>query len=105
MTRYDDPPAGDGHGGPHPLACVPQAVLDAARDSLEEMTLLGRFTEGKYLVLDAEPGDRGSVEAISDSIVAAVLAAIEETTGKHPYQPSATIRIGENIAPGENPER
>ena len=34
MTYYDQPPASDGHGGPHPLAGVPQEALDAAEDAL-----------------------------------------------------------------------
>jgi hypothetical protein len=33
MTRYDEPEASDGHGGPHPLAGVPQSALDAATDA------------------------------------------------------------------------
>lgn len=33
-TRYDHPEASDGRGGPHPLAGVPQSVLDAATAAL-----------------------------------------------------------------------
>ena len=36
MTRYDEPPASDGKGGPHPLAGVPQHILDAARNFMDD---------------------------------------------------------------------
>lgn len=39
--RYSGPDATDGAGGPHPLADVPQVILDAARGALREAAELG----------------------------------------------------------------
>lgn len=36
MTRYDEPGASDGHGGPHPLSGIPQECLDVARQVMRD---------------------------------------------------------------------
>ena len=41
MTRYDEPGASDGRGGPHPLRGVPQEALDAAAETLAEALRTG----------------------------------------------------------------
>ena len=61
-TRYDEPTASDGYGGPHPLAGIPQEVLDAARRVLNEAKELGDLDEGRQ---DTDP--------IADSVVMALL--------------------------------
>lgn len=68
MTRYDEPPASDGHGGPHPLAGVPQAALDAAATALTEA--LTSDSASSYCLLDP-----AEVPAVAEAVLASALAA------------------------------
>jgi hypothetical protein len=64
MTEYDDVVLPDGQR--HPLAGIPQAVLDAARAALREMTIESRLTTERDL--------DGDVDSIADSMVNALRA-------------------------------
>ncbi len=67
MTIYDVAPASDGRGGPHPLAGVPQAALDAAVKALAEAENFDR--RGDVLIAE------GDVEPVAHAILAAALAS------------------------------
>lgn len=71
MTRYDEPLASDGRGGPHPLAGVPQVALDAATKTLEDA--VSDF-QGIVWALDCRPD--GDVRPVAEAVLAAGLAAI-----------------------------
>lgn len=68
MTRYDEAPASDGRGGPHPLAGVPQRALDAAVTALRDANVATR--DPHYLVIDST-----DVEAAAHAVLAAALEA------------------------------
>lgn len=68
-THYDAPDASDGHGGPHPLAGVPDEALQAAQRALRDGLTFDSRT-GFYVM---EPDD---VEPVADAIVAAALVAL-----------------------------
>ena len=65
-TRYDHPDASDGHGGPHPLAGVPQSALDAATDSL---TVALNY-------LDADDPD--AVRSVAEAVLMSGLVALRQ---------------------------
>lgn len=71
MTVYDDYPSSDGYGGPHPLAGVPQAILDAVTLELENC----------FWDFGVEPGgrqmDRESLESIAHSILQTAIVTAE----------------------------
>lgn len=72
QTRYDESAASDGHGGPHPLAGVPQEALDAVTKALTEATTLMDIGDyGEVRVLDSD-----DVEAVAHAILATGLAAM-----------------------------
>ena len=73
MTRYDEPSASDGKGGPHPLAGVPQEALDAC---VEELKSVGYTNASHQLVLAI---DDDEIEAVAHAILLAGL--IEITKG------------------------
>lgn len=70
MTIYDEPSATDGHGGPHPLAGVPQEALDAARKALEEACSEYELPNGS---IHAEPITLDVLDADFDEIAHSVL--------------------------------
>lgn len=69
MTRYDAPPASDGAGGPHPLANVPQAALDAAVAALATGLV--------------ELDDDHMIEPVAHAVLASALPIIR-SHGRHP---------------------
>ena len=66
-TRYDEPVASDGRGGPHPLAGIPQDVLDAATG---ELRAAGPVDRG-CLVIEAD-----DIEPVAHAVLLAALVAL-----------------------------
>lgn len=67
-TQYETPTASDGEGGPHPLAGVPQEVLDAAYKELDEAYSYGMF---------AKPDD-DDIESVAHAVLLAAIQAAKE---------------------------
>jgi hypothetical protein len=79
MTRYDDVELPD--GSRHPLAGVPQDVLDAAREALRGAVIYPLVAPPPGVIpgalerdYDADPTLDGDLESIADGIVAAIRA-------------------------------
>jgi len=68
MTIYDDPPASDGKGGSHPLAGIPQEVLDAAVEALTNARDFGG--------IDVDDDD---LQPIAHSVLISVVKAMQST--------------------------
>lgn len=95
MTGYDEPPASDGHGGPHPLAGVPQAALDAATEALLAATTEVRRSpdDDAERVCYAE-----DVEPIAHAVLLAALEAIKQTpTGTRIADSDRIAREAEHV--------
>jgi hypothetical protein len=68
MTYYDEPPASDGKGGPHPLAHVPQEALDAATNELKSSLALH----------GVESMDEDEIESAAHSVLLVALVIIKK---------------------------
>lgn len=74
MTCYDEPPASDGRGGPHPLAGVPQSALDAATNELKSSLAL----HGLDNTDEVDTLDEDDIESMAHGILLAAFLVIKK---------------------------
>jgi hypothetical protein len=83
MTRYDEPEASNGKGGPHGLAGVPQSALDAATKALEGATYdLTYKPSSSSSETDTVRALDTEVESVAHAVLLAALEAIKAEPSK-----------------------